>query len=94
VWARTETICGESKHSEVSTASCRNKEVRDNLRVRQSSLAEEWESEEPQRCDSLRSNVELVVRHSPATMDVNTEAEEATGLEAVTRQTLKTQCVL
>jgi hypothetical protein len=32
------------------------------------------------------------VRHSPASKDVNTEAEEATALEAVTRlQLVKTQ---
>jgi hypothetical protein len=29
---------------------------------------------------------ELVVGQSPASMDVNTEAEEATALEAVTRR--------
>jgi hypothetical protein len=35
---------------------------------------------------------ELVVRQSPASKDVNTEAEEATVLEAVTRrQTVKIQ---
>jgi hypothetical protein len=35
---------------------------------------------------------ELVVRQSPASKDVNTEAEEATALEAVTRrQPLKIQ---
>jgi hypothetical protein len=44
---------------------------------------------------------ELVVRESPASKDVNTEAEEATTLEAVTRrqpvkiqQTEKASCVL
>jgi hypothetical protein len=63
-------------------------EVRENPRLRQLSLAEEWE---PHCCESLRSNVELLVRHSPANMDVNTEAEEATALEAVTRQPMKTQ---
>jgi hypothetical protein len=37
-------------------------------------------------------NNELVVRQSSASQDVNTEAEEATGLEAVTRrQPLKVQ---
>jgi hypothetical protein len=35
---------------------------------------------------------ELVVRQSPASKDVNTDAEEATPLETVTRQRLvKTQ---
>jgi hypothetical protein len=44
---------------------------------------------------------ELVVRQSPASKDVNTEAEEATVLEAITRrqpvkiqQTEKTRCLL
>jgi hypothetical protein len=32
-----------------------------------------------------KSRVSLVVRQSPAGKDVNTEAEEATALEAVTR---------
>jgi hypothetical protein len=40
---------------------------------------------------SLRSNAELVVKLSPASKDVNTEAEEAMALEAVTRQPVKTQ---
>jgi hypothetical protein len=40
---------------------------------------------------SLRSNVELLVNQSPAINDVNTEAEGATALEAVTRQPVKTQ---
>jgi hypothetical protein len=31
--------------------------------------------------------VELVVRQSPANVDVNTDAEEATALKAVTRTT-------
>jgi hypothetical protein len=39
----------------------------------------------------LRSNAELVVRQSPSGKDVNTEAEEATALEAVIRQPVKTQ---
>jgi hypothetical protein len=34
---------------------------------------------------SLHSIVELVVRQSPASKDVNTAAEEVTALEAVTR---------
>jgi hypothetical protein len=33
-----------------------------------------------------RSRVELVVRQSPASKDMNTEAEEATALEAVNRR--------
>jgi hypothetical protein len=37
-------------------------------------------------------SAELVVRESPASNDVNTEAEEVTALEAVTRQQpVKTQ---
>jgi hypothetical protein len=39
----------------------------------------------------LRSKVELVVRQSPASKDVNMEAEEATSLEADIRQPVKTQ---
>jgi hypothetical protein len=39
----------------------------------------------------LRSNAELVVRQSSVSKDVNTEAEQATALEAVTRQPVKTQ---
>jgi hypothetical protein len=39
--------------------------------------------------ESLR--VESVVRQSPASKDMNTEAEEATMLEAVTRQLVKIQ---
>jgi hypothetical protein len=35
-----------------------------------------------------KQSVELLVRYSPATKDVSTEAEEATALEAVTRQQL------
>jgi hypothetical protein len=48
-----------------------------------------------------KSGVQLVVSQSPASKDVNTEAEEATALVAVTRrqpvkiqQTEKTSCVL
>jgi hypothetical protein len=40
---------------------------------------------------SLRTNAELVVRQSPASKDVNTEAVEAMALEAVIRQPMKTQ---
>jgi hypothetical protein len=47
--------------------------------------------EEPHCCKSLRSNAELVVKQSMASKDVNTEVEEATSLEAVTRQPMKTQ---
>jgi hypothetical protein len=35
-----------------------------------------------------KCRVQLVVRQSPASKDVNTEAEEATVLEAVTRKRL------
>jgi hypothetical protein len=35
--------------------------------------------------------VELIVRKSPGSKNVNTEAEESTTLEAVTRQPMKTQ---
>jgi hypothetical protein len=38
---------------------------------------------------SLSSKSELVVRQPPASKVVNTEAEEATLLEAVTRQPVK-----
>jgi hypothetical protein len=38
----------------------------------------------------LRS-IELVVRHSQASKDVNTEAEGSPTLEAVTRQLVKAQ---
>jgi hypothetical protein len=40
---------------------------------------------------SLHSNAELVVRQSPTIKDVNTEAGEATSVEVVTRQPVKTQ---
>jgi hypothetical protein len=40
---------------------------------------------------SLRTNAELVARQSPASKDVNTEAEEAAVLETDTRQLVKTQ---
>jgi hypothetical protein len=42
-------------------------------------------------CKSLHSNTKLVVRPSPASKDVTTGTEEATALEAVTRQPVKTQ---
>jgi hypothetical protein len=42
---------------------------------------------------SLRSSAEIVVRQSPASEDVNTEAEVSTALEAITRQSMKTQQV-
>jgi aminoglycoside phosphotransferase (APT) family kinase protein len=42
---------------------------------------------------SLRSNAELIVRQSPVSNDVKKEAKEATALEAVTRQPVKTQQV-
>jgi hypothetical protein len=49
----------------------------------------------------VSSSNELVLRESSASKDMNTEAEEATALEAVTRpqpvkiqQTEKTSCVL
>jgi hypothetical protein len=42
-------------------------------------------------CKSVRRNPELVVRQSPVSKNVNTEAEEATVLEAVIRQPVKTQ---
>jgi hypothetical protein len=45
----------------------------------------------PNRFKSLRSNAELVVRQSPASKDVNAEAEKATVWEAVTRQPVNTQ---
>jgi hypothetical protein len=48
-----------------------------------------------------KSNISLVVRESLTSNDVNTEAEEATALEAITRQqqmkiqqTEETSCVL
>jgi hypothetical protein len=48
-----------------------------------------------------KSRIQLAVRRSSISMDVNTELEEATALEAVTRrqpvkieQTVKTWCVL
>jgi hypothetical protein len=37
-------------------------------------------------CKPLRRNAELVVRHSPASKDVNTGTEEATFFETVTKQ--------
>jgi hypothetical protein len=51
--------------------------------VRQSFLLE---AEEHPCCKSLRSNAELVVRESPASKEVNMEAELSTSLEAVIRQ--------
>jgi hypothetical protein len=52
-------------------------------------------------CDLISWSNELVVRQSPTSEDVSTEAEEATALEAVTRrqpvklqQTENTACVL
>jgi hypothetical protein len=47
---------------------------------------ETWEAVEPHCFEMLLSNTDLVVRHSPAGKDVNTEFEEATALEAVTRR--------
>jgi hypothetical protein len=59
--------------------------------VRQSPLGEASEAEEPHCFKSLRNNAELVVRESPASKDVNMEAERTTVLEAVTRQPVKAQ---
>jgi hypothetical protein len=42
----------------------------------------------------LHTKTELVVRQSPASKDLNTEAEEVTALEAVTRKQAKTQQML
>jgi hypothetical protein len=58
---------------------------------RQEPLVKMWEEKEPHYCKSLRSNAELVVRQSPASKDVNTETEEVTVWEAVTRQPVKTR---
>jgi hypothetical protein len=52
---------------------------------------EAWEAEKPYFCKSLLGNAELVVRQSLAGKGVNIEAEEATLLEDVTRQLIKTQ---
>jgi hypothetical protein len=38
-----------------------------------------------------KSSVQLVVRQCPAGKDVNTEFEGPTALEAITRQSVKTQ---
>jgi hypothetical protein len=38
------------------------------------------------RCKQHKSRIYLVVRHSPENKGVNTETEEATALEAVTRR--------
>jgi hypothetical protein len=54
--------------------------------VRQSSLVKRQEAEKPRCCKSLRSNAELVVRESPASKGVNTEAQKATSLEAAGRR--------
>jgi hypothetical protein len=45
----------------------------------------------PHCCKPLRGNAELVVRQSPACEDMNTEADESTALENVTRQPVKSQ---
>jgi hypothetical protein len=52
---------------------------------------EAWKEELPHCCKLLRNNVEFIMKKSPTSKDVNTEAEEATALEAVTRQPVKTQ---
>jgi hypothetical protein len=44
--------------------------------VRQSTLVEEWEAEEPLLFKLLHSNIELDVRQSPASKDTNMEAEK------------------
>jgi hypothetical protein len=45
-----------------------------------------------QRCYKQdRSRVQLVVKHSLASKDVNTEVDASTALEAVIRQLVKTQ---
>ena len=42
-------------------------------------------------CKQDKSRVQLVLRQSAASKDVNTEAEGSTALGAVTRQPMKTQ---
>jgi hypothetical protein len=59
--------------------------------VRQSPRVEPWEPGILHCCKSLYSNTELVVRQFLTSKEVNTEAEGATALEAVTRQLVKTQ---
>jgi hypothetical protein len=73
---------------------CRQTDQSESEAVRQSHLVKSREVEEPHCCKPLHSNAELVVRQSPASKDMNTEAEEATALETVTRrQTVNTQQV-
>jgi hypothetical protein len=58
-----------------------------------------WRTEKQLSLESLerayrqtdQSKSEAVVRQSPTIKDVNTEAEETTALEAITRQLVKTQ---
>jgi hypothetical protein len=45
----------------------------------------------PHYSKPLRSDAVLVVRQSPAAKDLNAEAEEATSLEVVIRQQMKSQ---
>jgi hypothetical protein len=45
----------------------------------------------PKCYKQVRSRIYLVVRQSPASKVVNTEPEEATALEAVTRRLVKTR---
>jgi hypothetical protein len=57
---------------------------------RQLPLVEVWEMEEPHCCKLLCCNTELVVRQSPASKEVNTEAKEAILLEVFIIQLVKT----
>jgi hypothetical protein len=52
---------------------------------------EAWAAEELHCFKSLRSKAELVMRESPNSKDTNTEVKEATVLEAVIRQRMKTE---
>jgi hypothetical protein len=54
--------------------------------VRQSFLVEALKRWSPRFFKMLPNNTELVVRQSPASKDANTESEETTALEAVTRR--------
>jgi hypothetical protein len=45
----------------------------------------------PHCCKSLRTNDELLVRQSPDSKEVNTETDEASVLQGVTRQHVKRQ---
>jgi hypothetical protein len=59
--------------------------------VRQSPWRRRGRRSSPNCCKPLCRNVELCVRQSSASKDVNTKTDKASLLKAVTRQPVKTQ---